>query len=678
MTISTVTAFSGITDKAPASPAYFLSKFSEVYDNLNALNVAASGQSYSAFSASGRWHVAAFGAVGSTGTPTVDDSTAINNCYSHASNAGGGEVHFSGVSYNVLNVAVTPNTFTFLNGATLFKNTGAASTHVVEVRGTLSTSSATLTSGLSIVYSRATVGAVSSLATGNRVLIRDTQYVAGPTSGRNQELNSIDSLPGGRVGLRHPALSTYNVADSGELVVANVVNGALYGPGRLAVDATSGTSGGCLYMDLADSFLVQNVELIGPNDDAGLLIERSRRVSIHDCTIRDGQNLGTSGFGYGFLINESSHEILLDGVRTERCSDNLVSNGVQYVTLTNNYLFGQSGTGLDVHGRGCRHITLDGNVIVGSGAQGIAIGQSSLVSADFDVRVLNNQIYYAGGGGITVTGSATTRMQGIVVEGNRIYHPGNAGGGTYLGISGSRVSDLRIERNHVSAITTNVSAGIRTDNCSNVRIAQNIVDSVPGSGNGVRYQDCDLIDVVGNSFVSVAGAQVLAQNSNTSVRVMGNMGETTSVNLAASIASTVETGNWWGRRLNASIVTDGLAISPAHTFQSEQSLGFYRSAASTLALSYGTMALPLGTKLSFQTGANASFGTVQLGSNGSVNVATTVVTPNSVVFITTQADGGTIGTERVTGVRSGSGFTIESTNILDASIVAWWVIEPRP
>ena len=43
-----------------------------------------------------------------------------------------------------------------------------------------------------------------------------------------------------------------------------------------------------------------------------------------------------------------------------------------------------------------------------------------------------------------------------------------------------------------------------------------------------------------------------------------------------------------------SLQTIGTALSPALTFESDRSLGFYRSAASTIAQSYGTFSLPSG------------------------------------------------------------------------------------
>ena len=41
-----------------------------------------------------------------------------------------------------------------------------------------------------------------------------------------------------------------------------------------------------------------------------------------------------------------------------------------------------------------------------------------------------------------------------------------------------------------------------------------------------------------------------------------------------------------------SIASDGVSVSPPYAFSSETSLGFFRSANSTVALSYGTLSLP--------------------------------------------------------------------------------------
>ncbi len=75
-------------------------------------------------------------------------------------------------------------------------------------------------------------------------------------------------------------------------------------------------------------------------------------------------------------------------------------------------------------------------------------------------------------------------------------------------------------------------------------------------------------------------------------------------------------------------------------------------------------------------GTNASMGVATL-SAGTVVVNTTKVTANSRIFLT--IDGGTltnVGATYVSARTAGTSFTISSTNILDASNVAWIIVEP--
>jgi hypothetical protein len=137
--------------------------------------------------------------------------------------------------------------------------------------------------------------------------------------------------------------------------------------------------------------------------------------------------------------------------------------------------------------------------------------------------------------------------------------------------------------------------------------------------------------------------------------------------------------------------TDGLVTIPAMGFTSEQSLGLYRSAASTLALSYGTFSGAIFSastttsnavivdKMYARAGANKSFGTATL-SKGSVTVATTAVVTNSVIMLSDQGGGSlsSLGSLEVNGITSGTSFTIQSSNALDNSVAAWWIVNAAP
>ncbi len=84
----------------------------------------------------------------------------------------------------------------------------------------------------------------------------------------------------------------------------------------------------------------------------------------------------------------------------------------------------------------------------------------------------------------------------------------------------------------------------------------------------------------------------------------------------------------------------------------------------------------VGDGIYVKEGSNATMGTATL-SGGTVTVSTTKVTANSRIYLT--VNGGTltnVGSVYISGRTSGTSFTITSMNVLDASDVAWLIIEP--
>lgn len=80
--------------------------------------------------------------------------------------------------------------------------------------------------------------------------------------------------------------------------------------------------------------------------------------------------------------------------------------------------------------------------------------------------------------------------------------------------------------------------------------------------------------------------------------------------------------------------------------------------------------------LEFKAGSNARVGTATLVA-GTVTVSNTSVTANSLILVTTQSAGGTVGGTYVTNKSAGVGFDIKSTSVLDTSVVAYLIIESR-
>lgn len=61
---------------------------------------------------------------------------------------------------------------------------------------------------------------------------------------------------------------------------------------------------------------------------------------------------------------------------------------------------------------------------------------------------------------------------------------------------------------------------------------------------------------------------------------------------------------------------------------------------------------------------------------GTVTVSTSKVTANSIVFLSNNTNGGTLGFLTVSARTAGTSFAITSSNILDTSTVGWMLMEP--
>lgn len=97
-----------------------------------------------------------------------------------------------------------------------------------------------------------------------------------------------------------------------------------------------------------------------------------------------------------------------------------------------------------------------------------------------------------------------------------------------------------------------------------------------------------------------------------------------------------------------------------------------------LTLWSGDAPLRIGTPgggITIAEGANATMGVATLVA-GAATVATTKVTANSRILVTSQADGGTPGWLRVSARVAATSFTVTSSSGTDTSVVAWLILEP--
>lgn len=85
----------------------------------------------------------------------------------------------------------------------------------------------------------------------------------------------------------------------------------------------------------------------------------------------------------------------------------------------------------------------------------------------------------------------------------------------------------------------------------------------------------------------------------------------------------------------------------------------------------------IGKGIQIKTGANSKIGSVTLVA-GTATVANTSVTANSLIFLTAQTTGGTVGFLRITAKTVATSFVVTSSNPLDTSTVAWMIVESIP
>lgn len=85
----------------------------------------------------------------------------------------------------------------------------------------------------------------------------------------------------------------------------------------------------------------------------------------------------------------------------------------------------------------------------------------------------------------------------------------------------------------------------------------------------------------------------------------------------------------------------------------------------------------LGKGLKVKTGTNSKAGVATLV-GGTVTVANTSVTANSIIMLTCLTPGGTPGFLRVSAVSAGTSFAITSSSASDTSVVSWFIVELIP
>lgn len=502
------------------------------------------------------------GMFGAAGDGVADDTTAINEAIVAADAKGGGVVTFeAGGTYLCLSVAMKSNVVLDLNKATLEKNAGAAGTHIVDFTGAESATTTTLTANASKGDKDLTVTSIAGFAAGDTVLVYDLTYKYA-ASGRNQEINRIESASGSVVTLKNRVISDYATASTATITKLDAIENAGIKNGALAITGTD--DGGNIFFVYSYGCFVESCLITGMDDDAAVFIQESANILVTGNTIRDGQNQSGGGFAYGARVGDSSHHIKVLSNHFENLRENTFTNNARHCEFSNNTVVSAYDSGINTHGSGCEHILIANNTISGSRTYGVAVGWAGHNMGDEFISVIGNSIRDCGGGAIIAYANTdgTKDNKNILISGNNIKETGlrsATSGAIQSAYSENVVIEGNIVDRGVSNLTTYCIRAIEVDHC----LIQNNSCTGASSGFGIGTAGTNTFNVIqGNLIHGISSFNLREQDTSTSLSWINNICDDTSL----EVITARRMGNAWGTKLDesygaATSTADGGAIA---------------------------------------------------------------------------------------------------------------------
>jgi hypothetical protein len=516
---------------------------------------------------------------GAVGNGVADDTTHINSAITAASAISANVILSPGKNYLALSIAHKSNVDLIVYGATITKNAGAASTHIIDLTGATTLTTAPLSGNAAIGDTSISVTSEAGFAAGDYALLFDVSYAYG-TTGRNQELNRVASVSAGAVVLQNRILGNYTTANNANLVKILPVHDASIRGGKWVVPAA--TSGGNIFGVLNYNCLFIDNIATGPNDDPGIYLEQSAFSRIENSTIRDGQNMSSSGYGYGICIGESSHNIDILNHNCENVRENSLTSGCRYINVIGGQCRGCYDDAWNTHGTGVKHALFNNIFIDGARSIGIAIGNSSSLASDTDISIVNCKIINCGSIPISVVSddAGLFRPARIRVIDNDLYNWGVRA--SAQGMAFTKVDDLQVRGGMLKGVSANASYGILATSCTKVQIEGTNVSDI-SNGYGIAWSSCDGIIVADNVIHDISSVNLRSLGTNTLVQVRNNLTDDSSVtqqageqwtgNMLGAIPSSfapIVTAN--GGKANINYLSEELTIAAAETTDSTASL----------------------------------------------------------------------------------------------------------
>jgi hypothetical protein len=463
---------------------------------------------------------------GATGDGSTDDSTAVQRAFNVA-RYGLGRVHFPAIYANgqtvfrCTGISVYEGTrVTTDDGVIVEKNGGAAFSHIFDCVGTAGSATA-LTSNASTGASSVAVSSASGLSVGQLVMIRDATYKFS-TSGRNLELNEIESIASLTVTLKNRLIGSYAIASTAELVPVTTPARRIkfYG---VNCRIPSGTAGGAFYFEQAYDCDVINCGCTGMEDQGGVQTWRAAYIRVTGGSYTDGQDQSSAGEGYGINFGEASHHCVAHGVFTRNVRENAVGLNARFCRMIDCVCVSPYDNGFNSHGNGatdCDFINCD---VYSARTTAFVAGFAGASAYDERIRFINCTSYDSGGYGFTCTASAAAENVDIEFIDCRAIRPGQSVA-TIYGFYMSRATRPRLIDCTVDAPGSNVRAAVLFEICTGAVWRGGILRNVD-SGWGILFDGCTGIDVDDTTITDIGSTTqgVRAEGTaSTGVRVRRN------------------------------------------------------------------------------------------------------------------------------------------------------------
>lgn len=585
--MSTITALSSFTEGAPLSPSYLNGKFSEVNANLQTL----SGLAASSTSMLGWVNVASYGAVGDwNGTTGTDNWRSFQSAFDDASKLGTIVLIPPGQYYYTGTLEANPSaTHSYATYGGRIRVIGANSSFTFNAVNNDKTGTILIHGGGGVPAIQS-VNTTGSSASDIRLfeLEHFTLVGASDTSALIFIQGATEDCAMRHLYLKSRGTNCHGVymLDSWGHVIENVTargpsvgDGTVTGKGILLFNQTGGgTLNQTILRNCNIGYFGDNLSIGTINSASGAAVTVPVLVEGGQCTHGDGRGV-TVGYdvrGVTFLCHHS------EGNNREGYLFTTSGGGIQMLDCSTN-ANGSDGSSYDISFGGttgkCLGATVDGltMTLVNNGIH-VAVGTGMGT-----VRLDNLRISAGtnGAGSAISIENASDNTQQIILGSNISYKYQTAKAFLTELTDPAQMARRPV---HDRRFLTMTSGGtINADGLRIVRLQFASLDTVSGITGGYEGQSLFITSSNANAQIVGSGNTIkLWQSSDYSVAASGR-----------GILHLVKNqGNWDEVGHIDEGFKTGLAVSPGIKFASEESLGFFRSAASTIAQSYGTFRAP--------------------------------------------------------------------------------------